>query len=82
MTGICFYGICIQHPTGAQTSSGEEGETVTRFEGSPYPGPGFLMKKPDGCYRLQTDFRKIDAHIIRCLQPIPGFEEMVAHGND
>ena len=48
---------------------------------SSYHSPSFLMKKPDGSYRLLTDFRKINAHTIRSWQPIPGLEEMVVLWN-
>ena len=49
---------------------------------SPYHSPSFLMRKPDGTYRLLTDFRKVNSHIIRSWQPIPGLEEMVVLWNN
>ena len=49
---------------------------------SPYHSPSFLLKRPDGNYRLLTDFRKINRHIVRSWQPIPGLEEMVVLWNN
>ena len=44
---------------------------------SPYHSPSFLMKKSDGSYRLLTDFRKVNEHVIRSWTPVPGLEEML-----
>ena len=48
---------------------------------SPYHSPSFILKSPNGSIRLLTDFRKLNAHIVRSWQPIPGLEEMVALWN-
>ena len=49
---------------------------------SSYHSPSFLLRRPDGSCRLLTDFRKLNAHIIRSWQPIPGLEEMVVLWNN
>lgn len=48
---------------------------------SSYHSPSFLMKKPNGSYRLLTDFRRLNKHTIRSWQPLPGLEEMVVLWN-
>ena len=49
---------------------------------SSYHSPSFLMKRPDGQgYRILTDFRKINSHVMRSFQPIPGLQEMVVLWN-
>ena len=47
---------------------------------SPYHSPSFLMKKGDGsgAYRILTDYRKINKHIVRSFRPLMGIQEMVA----
>ncbi|MCP4458083.1 MAG: hypothetical protein GY816_08685, partial [Cytophagales bacterium] len=49
---------------------------------SNYHSPSFLMKKADGTYRILTDFRAINKHIIRSYQPLQGVQEMLSiwHG--
>ena len=39
------------------------------------------MKKGND-YRLLTDFRKLNKHVIRSWQPIPGLEEMLVLWNN
>ena len=48
---------------------------------SNYHSPSFLMKKGND-YRLLTDFRKLNKHVIRSWQPIPGLEEMLVLWNN
>ena len=46
---------------------------------SPYHSPSFIMKRPDGAgYRILTDFRELNKHVVRSFQPIPSLETMSA----
>ena len=50
---------------------------------SNYHSPSFLMKKPDGSgYRILTDYRLLNKHVIRSYQPLQGVQEMLSlwHG--
>ena len=53
---------------------------------SNYHSPSFLMRKStskDGTptYRLLTDFRRLNSHVIRSYQPISGIQEMLVLWN-
>ena len=46
---------------------------------SPYHSPAFLVKKPGGPgYRLVSDFRNLNEHVIRSSQSLPDIEQMLA----
>ena len=45
---------------------------------SNYHSPSFLMKKSDGSYRVLTDFRAVNKHVIRSYQPLQGVQEMLS----
>ena len=45
---------------------------------SPYHSPSFLLKKPDGSFRILTDFRLLNKHVIRSYQMVPSVEMMSA----
>ena len=47
---------------------------------SNYHSPSFLMRKGND-YRLLTDFRKLNKHVVRSWQPIPGLEGMLVLWN-
>ena len=51
---------------------------VIQLSESPYHSPSFLAKKPDGSYRILTDFRMLNKHVIRSYQAIPSVEMMSA----
>ena len=41
---------------------------------STYHSPSFIIKKPNGQYRLITDFRLLNKHVVRSYQPLPSLE--------
>ena len=52
---------------------------VIQLSESPYHSPSFLLKKPNGNgWRILTDFRQINKHVIRNYQCIPSLEMMSA----
>lgn len=51
---------------------------VIQLSESPYHSPSFLMKKPDGSFRILTDFRMLNKHVVRSYQTVPSVEMMSA----
>ena len=49
---------------------------VIQYSESPYHNPSFLQQKPDGSYRILTDFRLLNNHVIRSYQAVPSVEMM------
>lgn len=50
---------------------------VIQHSESPYHSPSFLMKKPGSdSYRILTDFRMLNKHVIRSYQSVPSVEMM------
>ena len=45
---------------------------------SPYHSPAFIIKKRNSTYRLVTDYRKINDHVIRAYQPLPSIDEVTS----
>lgn len=51
---------------------------VIQLSESPYHSPSFLMKKPNGSFRVLTDFRLLNKHVIRSFAKVPSLESMSA----
>lgn len=45
---------------------------------SDFHSPSFLLKKPDGSYRVLTDFRLLNKKVVRSYQPLQGVNEMLS----
>ena len=52
---------------------------VIQHSKSDYHSPSFLLKKPNGSYRVLTDFRLLNKKIVRSYAPLSGVEEMLAN---
>lgn len=49
---------------------------VIQYSESPYHSPSFLQRKPDGSFRILTDFRLLNSHVVRSYQSVPSVEMM------
>ena len=49
---------------------------VIQYSDSPYHSPSFLQRKPDGSFRILTDFRLLNNHVVRSYQSVPSVEMM------
>ena len=49
---------------------------VIQHSESPYHSPSFLAKKPDGSFRIFTDFRMLNKHVVRSCQAVPSVQMM------
>ena len=49
---------------------------VIQYSESPYHSPSFLQRKPDGSFRILTDFRLLNSHVVRSFQSVPSVEMM------
>ena len=51
---------------------------IIRHSNSPYHSPAFLIKKPNGTWRLVCDFRMVNKHVIRSQNPLPSLDSVTS----